>query len=208
MTSRKRGERSFRELIIEHMVKGVPAAKKRFDPKMGWFRYVGDGVSARLREQDIIISIALLYTADSPANTMRGSKEILALASRAGDALLDDMDSEGRFSGLKTDGSDWGRGYSCWTAYYWLEAYALLRDHLAPRRRCRWEKGLRLTYAGTARHLQTTWKGRVHNIATWFAMSLVRAGQIFDIPEWIELGAEGCRFAAGSQHPDGYWPEG
>ena len=208
MTSRKCGERSFRDLIIEHMVKGVPAAKKRFDRKTGWFRYVGEGASARLREQDIIISIALLYTADSPANTMRGSKEVLALASRAGDALLDDMDSEGRFSGLKTDGSDWGRGYSCWTAYYWLEAYVLLRDYLDPMRRRRWEKGLRLTHTGAARELEEKWKGRTHNIATWFAMSLVRAGQVFEVPEWIELGADKCRTTARHQHPDGYWPEG
>ena len=196
--------RSWRDQILQYLAAGVTAAKKRFDPETG--RFLAEGGGWAVTMQDVVLPLALLYTADVPANRLHGRKALLTLASRAGDALRDWQDSDGRFEFVKTDGSKWGKTYMPWSMYHWLEAYALLRDHLDPKRRRRWETGLRLAFRGSAREQQAN--RRIHNIPTWHAMALVRAGQAFGVPDWMDLGVEKCRVAAQHQHRDGYWPEG
>ena len=205
MPGRKKSrERTFHELVIEHLTKGVPAARGRFRAKTGRFLAANGGWA--VTNQNVILPLALLYTADAPGNRMRGRKDILKLASRGGDALRDWQDRDGRVVFIKIDGSRWGNYYDPWSMYHWLETFALLRDHLDAKRRRRWRKGLRLAYAGIAE--EQARNTRVHNIPTWHVMALVRAGQVFGVPEWVQLGTGKILNAARHQHPDGYWPEG
>jgi len=204
MASRSRRKPSLRAKILGHLTRGVAAAKKRFDKKTG--RFLADGGGWAVTMQDVILPLALLYAADDAANGLRGKRELLALASRGGDALRDWQYPDGQVEFIKPDGSRWGPTYMPWTMYHWLEAYALLREHLDPKRRRRWEKGLRLAFEGSA--AQQRRNKRIHNIPTWHAMALVRAGQVFGVDDWRDLGTEKCLAAARHQHPDGYWPEG
>jgi len=210
MASKKRRGRSLHDRILAHLTKGVALAKKRFEPKTGRFLADGGGGGRgggwAVTNQDVIFPLALLYATDARANRLRGKKELLRLASRGGDALRDWQYPDGQFEFIKIDGSRWGPTYMPWSMYHWLEAYALLQDDLDLKRRRRWEKGLRLAFTGSARQQRAN--TRVHNIPTWHAMALVRAGQIFGVDEWKELGAEKCHAAARHQHADGYWPEG
>ena len=98
--------RSWRDQILQYLAAGVTAAKKRFDPETG--RFLAEGGGWAVTMQDVVLPLALLYTADVPANRLHGRKALLTLASRAGDALRDWQDSDGRFEFVKTDGSKWG----------------------------------------------------------------------------------------------------
>ena len=91
-----------------------------------------------------------------------------------------------------------------WTNYAWLEAYALLREHLGEERRKRWEEGLALAHDGQAREISNL---HVHNIPCWKAMSCYRAGQLFSRPDWQEAGTALTKAVLAAQQPGGYWAE-
>jgi len=190
--------------MMAHLVGGVADARKRFDAATG--RFLAQNGGWAVTQQDIIYPLALIYVTESDANPLRGDAETLELASRGGDALRDWQDEDGRVEFIKVDGSRWGKTYMPWSMYHWLEAFALLRDHLSAERRASWEKGLRLCFTGSAR--QHEHLARTHNIPTWHAMALVRASQVFDKPHWREVGERIIRTVVAAQHPDGYWPEG
>jgi len=193
-----------RTRIMEHLSGGVGAARDCFDAATG--RFLAENGGWAVTQQDVIYPLALLYVTEHPGNGFFGDAEILELACRGGDALRDRQDEEGRFEFIKPNGQRWGRVYMPWSMYHWLEAFALLRDRLSAERAAAWEKGLRLAFAGTSRIHGDAEK--VHNIATWHCMALVRAGQILEEPRWREIGARYIRHAAASQDPAGYWPEG
>ncbi len=152
--------------------------------------------------QDIIYPLALLYT--TPGTQMHGDARILNAALRAGDAVRAAQDQQGRVEFIKTDGSRWGPTFMGWTNYAWLEAYLLLRGVMDDPRRSEWERGLLLAHQGQAEELVDS---RVHNIPCWKAASCMRAGQVFDRPQWCGVAEELIMKAVEAQHPDGYWPE-
>ncbi|MCE9591195.1 MAG: hypothetical protein K8S99_11800 [Planctomycetes bacterium] len=192
---------SLRRRILGHLARGVPEAVKSFDAKSG--RFLAENGGWAVTRQDIIFPLALLYT--SEGTRYHASRPILDLALRGGDALRDAQGPSGDWEFIKIDGSSWGRVFMPWSIYHWLEAFALLRDSLDARRRRRWSEGLTLACDGVARELAKPFE---HNIPCWKGMSLVRAAQLFDRPDWHEIGVRQERFAADHQHPDGYWPEG
>ena len=193
-----------RALIMAPLAKGVSDARQRFEPESGRFLAANRGWA--VTNQDVIYPLALLYTEPHPANPLAGSDEILNLCSQGGDALRERQDEEGKFEFVKIDGSRWGRILMPWSLYHWLEAYALLEEDLAQSRSREWEDGLRLAYTGVADLVGRS--EAFHNILTWHAMALVRAGRVFGEPAWRSVGEDYILRAAESQHPDGYWAEG
>lgn len=195
------GLTGIRERILAHLAAGVPQALRRFEKKTG--RFLAENGGWAVTNQDIVYPLALLYR--TPGTTYSGKKQILEICGRAGDAWRDFQNPDGSFEFIKIDGSRWGKTFMPWSIYHWLETFILLRESLDSRRRSRWEKGLRLAYTGLA---AATAKPAAHNISTWNGMSLTRAGQYFNRPDWLEIGRNQCRFSARQQHPHGYWPEG
>jgi len=191
--------------VIKHLVNGVKEGTRSFDERTGRFLEKDGGWS--VTHQDRIYALAFLYTTRTRNNSHYGKKKILNMIARGGDALCDWMNPDGSFVFIKIDGSRWGDIYMCWSMYHWLETYDLIQSHLDPKRRRRWEKHLRKTYFGIADKFKRT-GFHIHNMPSWLAMGMVRAGQIFDEPRLIEEGTEYCRTVAKSQHADGYWPEG
>lgn len=197
-------ETDVRTQIIEHLVRGVAAARKCFDKTTG--RFLAENGGWEVTRQDVIYPLALLFTTPHPANPFHNDEEILDMACRGGDALRDWQDEDGRVVFIRPTGQRWGKTYMPRSMYHWLEAYALLRDRLSPERAHAWEKGLRLAYAGIA--IQNKQRDVTHNIAAWNAMALVRAAKVLDEPSWREIGERYIHHVCSSQHPDGYWPEG
>jgi len=187
--------------ILKCLAGGVAGAEACFDEKTG--RFLAPNGGWAVTHQDRIFPLALLH--ETPEAQCRNRRRILELCLRGGDALRNWQDEEGRFEFIKVDGSRWGMTYMPWSMYHWLEAYVLIRDRMDARRRRRWEDGLTLAYGGLARERKIPMG---HNIPTWHGMSLVRAGQVFDRPDWLEVGKRQVLFSAEHQHPDGFWSEG
>ena len=187
--------------ILTGMASGIDAAQARLDPKSHKFLAANGGWAVTLN--DIIFPLALLYShAKSP---VAGEDRVLELAMRGGDGLRKAQSPDGRWEFEKVDGSKWGQTYMPWTIYHWCEAFALLRDIMPAARRRAWEEGLTLCYDGLASELAAP---RSHNIPTWNGMSLVRGAELFDRPQWAEVGKRQIDYAIDKQHPGGYWPEG
>jgi len=192
---------TIRDRILQVIVAGVEKLRKDFDEQTG--RFLSGGGWA-VTNQDVIYPLALLYRTAHPANPYHASEAILDLIGRAGNALRDAQYEDGSWEFVKVDGSRWGPVYMPWTLYHWIEAYRLVGDRLDTATRERWLTGLRLGFEGVYRELEPF---RVHNIPTWNAMSLWRAGSILGERRWQERGLNCIQQAAAAQRPAGFWPE-
>ncbi len=157
--------------------------------------------------QEVIYALATLFLEGPPR--FSGSPEILDIIGRAGDAIRDFQDADGRVEFLKPDGSRWGMTYMGWTNYAWLETWALMRDRagaaLDDARRASWEEGLTLAHEGQAAELRGL--DHVHNIPTWKAMSCWRAGELMGRSDWQEVAEQYMARCVEAQAPGGFWPE-
>jgi len=187
--------------ILEYLAGGVPRVLTTFNGKTG--RFLAPNGGWAVTNQDVIYPLAMLYA--TPGTRYYRQKKILDLCGRAGDAWREFQEPDGSFEFIKVDGSRWGKIFMPWSIYHWLETFILLHTSLDRRRVARWRQGLTLAYEGLA---ATTASPSAHNISTWNGMSLTRAGQFFNRPDWLEIGRNQCRFSAREQHPHGFWPEG
>jgi hypothetical protein len=190
-----------KQAYLRMLVEDVPGNLERFDEATGRF-LTGGGWA--VTNQDLIYPLALLYTTPSPVNPYYQDDSLLPYIARGGDAWRDFQNPDGTVEFIKVDGSTWGPTYMAWSMYHWLETYALLADKLDPERRRRWEEGLCLAYTGIAGLLE---RSGVHNIPTWHAQALYRAGQLFSWPRWMEVGKRMIYRAVEEQTPQGYWRE-
>jgi len=190
-----------RQTYLKMLADDVPHNLERFDEKSGRF-LTGGGWA--VTNQDIVYPLALLYTTQSPVNPYYRDQRILHYVQRGGDAWRDFQNPDGSVEFIKVDGSTWGPTFMPWSMYHWLETYVLVRDELGAERRARWEEGLTLAYTGIDDLLQHS---GVHNIPTWHAQALYRAGQVFGRPEWMERGQGMIYRAVEEQTPQGYWRE-
>lgn len=202
-----------RPTLLELIAAGAEKRLETFDEATGRFITEPTGPIAPgaqpedlgwiVTNQEVIYALATLFVeGDSPFHR---NPEILDIAGRAGDAVRDFQDPEGRVEFIKPDGSRWGMTYMGWTNYAWLETWALLREHLDDARRDRWEEGLALAHEGQAAELRGS--DHVHNIPTWKAMSCWRAGDLMDRDDWKQVAEEYMEHAVAAQAPGGYWPE-
>lgn len=190
----------FKERCLNDLVGHVARILATQDGKTGRF---GKGMWI-VTDQNVILPLAAAWATPSPGNPYYHSPVVLDAIMAGGDALIDDQDANGQWVFRTKDGSTWGNIYMPWTYTRWIRTFSLIREAMPADRRIRWEKGLRLGYAGIAKELS---KGTVHNIAAHHAMGLWFAGQVFDKPEWRDQAAGLLRKVAAAQHRDGYWTE-
>ncbi len=199
--------------LLHLMASGVEECLETFDESTGRFITEPTGPIApgarpedlgwAVTNQDVMYALATLYI--EPGSPHHGDARILEIAGRAGDAVRDAQDEQGRVEFIKPDGSKWGMSYMCWTNYAWLETWALLREHLDDGRRLRWEEGLTLAHEGQADEVRNA--GRVHNIPCWKSMSCWRAGELMGREDWQRPAEDYMAQCVEAQDPAGYWPE-
>ena len=202
-------------LLLDIMASGAEARLDTFDEATGRFITEPTGPIAPgakpedlgwiVTNQDIIYALATLFL-EGPEH-FRGKPEILDIIGRAGDAIRDFQDEDGKVEFIKPDGSKWGMTYMGWTNYAWLEAWALMRDDAAfdEARSARWEEGLTLAHDGQAKEIADP--DHVHNIPTWKAMSCWRAGALMGRPDWQQAAEDYMARCVATQAPGGFWPE-
>jgi hypothetical protein len=190
----------FKKRCLEDLVGQVPEILTSQDTKTGRF---GSGIWI-VTDQNVILALAAAWSTPSVGNRYYHDPKVLEAIMAGGDALIDDADASGKWLFRKKDGSTWGMIYMPWIYSRWIRAYGIVRDAMPPARRVRWEKALRLGYAGISRELE---KARLVNIPAHHAMGLYFAGQLFDEPAWKKQAANFLHRIVAEQHADGYWSE-
>lgn len=202
-----------KRMLLDLIAAGAEKTLQTFDEATGRFITEPTGPIAPganpedlgwiVTNQEVIYALATLFIEGPPP--FHRSPEILDIIGRAGDAIRDFQDPEGRVEFIKPDGSRWGMTFMCWTNYVWLETWAMLREHLDDDRRERWQEGITLAHNGQVEEIRTF--ERIHNIPTWKAMSCWRAGDLMDRPDWKQAAEQYLASAVEAQAPGGYWPE-
>jgi hypothetical protein len=190
--------------LVDILAKGVKQCQAEFDSATG--RFLAENGGWAVTNQDVIWPLAWLYTNQHPENPWCDDRTILDLAMAGGDALRNAQDPDGRWEFVKIDGSRWGKIYMPWSSFHWLETYDCLREHLGESRKKSWEDGLRQSYEGICREKPVP--GNAHNIPTWNAAALFKAGIVFQQEEWRNYARQYFRALVKAMHPDGFWPEG
>ena len=194
------GEVTFKPRCLEDLAAQVPGVLASQDPRTGRF---GTGVWI-VTDQNVMLALAAAWSTKSPRNPYYHDARLLNSIMAAGDALIDDADPAGQWVFRKKDGSTWGMIYMPWTYSRWIRTYGIIREAMPESRRIRWEKALRLGYAGISRQLRTA---RLVNIPAHHAMGLYFAGRLLDEPDWKGQAVDFLHRIAAEQHPDGYWSE-
>jgi hypothetical protein len=190
----------FKDRCLADVVTQTPALLASQDRTTGRF---GKGIWI-VNDQNVMLPLAAAWSFKNSRNPYYHDRAVLEAIMSGGDALIADLDKDGKWEFRKKDGSTWGQIYMPWTYSRWIRAYALIRDAMPSERRAKWERALRAGYAGIAKEVAT---GRIQNIPAHHAMGLYFAGQAFDNPEWRELASGYLYKVAEAQHPDGYWLE-
>jgi hypothetical protein len=158
-------------------------------------------------------ALALAYTAPAAGNPFRGDKRVADLIARAGRMLVDEHRPGGP---INFDGWWWDSRPEEWTVESWLLAYELLckagsADLTDGWKECflrvgeTYDRYCRST-AGLRRMISPNLKISTNHFA-YFAADLIRIGQVFDVPRFVEHGLETALKINSWQHPDGYWAE-
>lgn len=193
-------ELRFRQRLLGDLIGKVPGILKTYDPKTGRF---GQGIWI-CQDQQAMYPLAVAYATAAEGNPYHKDAKLLEVIMKAGDALIADMDAQGRWMFRKKDGSTWGLTHMPWTYSRWIRTFALVRDEMPAARREAWDKALTLGYTGIARGSM----GHVHNIPTHHAMGLYAAGKLFGRPEWCHQAAAFMAKVLAVQSDAGYWSEG
>ncbi len=182
------------------LIEAAPGLLDAYDGETGRF---GTGIWI-VQDQNAMYPLAALWALDRPDNAHYHSPDLLEVIMKAGDALIEDADENGKWVFRKKDGSTWGDIHMPWTCSRWARAFALIRDSMPDARRAHWEQALTLIFDSIAEHEL----GHVHNIPAHHAMGLYVAGQALDRPDWRERAGAFLRRVADSQREGGYWSEG
>lgn len=194
------GEVTFKKRCLDDLVAQVPEVLASQDAKTGRF---GTGIWI-VTDQNVMLALAVAWSSKSPGNPYYRDAKVLHAIMAAGDALIDDADSNGMWMFRKKDGSTWGMIYMPWIYSRWIRAFGIVREAMPAARRARWEKALRLGYSGIARQLRGA---RLVNIPAHHAMGLYIAGELFGESEWKKQASEFLHRVIADQHPEGYWSE-
>jgi len=189
--------------LVRLIVKGVDKCKSNFDKKTG--RFLAENGGWAVTNQDVIFPLSYLYVNKHPENPYYKNDEILNLCFCGGDALRNAQDADGKVEFVKIDGSKWGKTYMCWSMFHWLETFRLLKNFLPSERANSWQEGLYIAFEGIFKELQ---KSKVHNIPTWNAMAIFKAGLTFQNEKWQKGAKKFIKKVVKSMNPDGYWQEG
>jgi len=153
------------------------------------------------QDQNVLLALAAAWSLPESRHYQR--EEVLDAIVRGGNALIDDMDDEGRWIFRKKDYSEWGMIRMPWTYSRWIRAYQIIREHVRDADRQRWDAALRLGYGQIAQHDV----GRTHNIPAHHAMGLYCAGIVFDEPTWRSAARDLLHRVVDAQTSEGWWTE-
>ena len=191
---------TYQEHAIKNLAGYVPTILRSFDAKSGHF---GTGIWI-CTDQHWMYPLAVAYATKHAENPYYKSPELLAVITKAGDALIEDADDRGMWVFRKKDGSTWGNIWMPWTYSRWIRTFALVREDMPADRRKAWQEALTLGYSGISRSSL----GGVHNIPTHHAMGLYIAGKTLQRPEWCRQAADFMKKVVAAQSEGGYWSEG
>ncbi len=192
-------ELRYKELALKSLVQAVPAILKSYDPSTGRF---GTGVWI-CTDQNVIFPLAAAWAVKSDNNPYYHDGELLKAIIAGGNALIDDMGSDGSWVFRKKDNSTWGTIRMPWTYSRWIRAFSLIRDAMPASDRERWEKALTLGYSNImSRDIK-----RVHNIPAHHAMGLYCAGKVLGKTEWCDFASRFMAQVVAEQDIAGFWSE-
>jgi len=194
------GELIYKEQLLRELIKRVPQILEQYDCESGRF---GQGIWI-VNDQHKMYPLAVVYKTKADVNPYYNDASLLEVIMKAGDALVEDMDEQGRWEFRKKDGSTWGPIHMPWTYSRWIRTFGLIRDDMPSAQRKVWENALTLGYNGIAK----TQLKRVHNIPTHHAMGLYIAGKVLERPQWCSQAAEFMMKVVSEQAQGGYWSEG
>jgi hypothetical protein len=190
----------FKSRCLTDVVAQVPGILASQNVQTGRF---GDGIWI-VTDQNVMLALAAAWSLPSASNPYYHSLRVLDAIMLAGDALIADADADGRWEFRKKDGSTWGPIYQPWIYSRWVRSYTLVRDAMPADRRARWDRALRLGYAGISRQLRTD---KLKNIPAHHAMGLYFAGKLFGEEAWTRQASDFLHRVVGVQSVDGYWSE-
>ncbi|MDA0333950.1 MAG: hypothetical protein O2782_02170 [bacterium] len=179
-------------------------------------------------DQNVLLALAAAYTLTGSRHC--GSAAVLDAIAAGGEALVSAQDNNGMWEFRKKDGSVWGPIRMPWVYSRWMRAYYHIGKDLPDAVRQRWERRLKLGFAGiydelgivdteqisaaevvaarrTAQASQAYRFVRIHNIPAHHAMGLAFAGLVFGQPAWSERAAAYLHAVAGAQSEHGWWEE-
>ena len=189
----------YKNQLIDVLVKQVPGILENYDAETGRF---GEGIWIST-DQNRMYPLAAAYSYKHSGNPYYKDKHLLRIITKAGDALIDDMDEQGQWEFRKKDGSTWGPILMPWIYSRWIRSFQLIRDDMPPEHRKAWNDALTLGYMGISK----TQLYGVHNIPTHHAMGLYIAGKSLDRPEWCQQATDFMRKVVSEQKEGGYWSE-
>jgi len=154
-----------------------------------------------------MLSAAVLYAKQHPANRSFGDKLKLELALKLGDLYAGQSEM---------DAAENKQDYE-WEIHFWLDTYRLLDAELGSDRRARWRREIeKITrwFAGQVAYridfprYQGPYIRTSTNHLALFASEVYLAGRVLGNSDWEQLGARALhRLAVEEQTADGYWGE-
>ena len=98
------GELIYKEQLSKELMKRVPQILEQYDYESGRF---GQGIWI-VNDQHKMYPLAVVYKTKADVNPYYNDASLLEVIMKAGDALVEDMDEQGRWEFRKKDGSTWG----------------------------------------------------------------------------------------------------
>jgi len=193
-------ELTYKDRLLDSLVKRVPDMLDSFDPKTGRF---GTGIWI-CHDQHLMYPLTVAYATKSTRNPYYHDPKLLSVIVKAGDPLLANMDRQGQWTFTNKDGSTWGQIRMPWTYSRWIRTFRLIRDRMPPEARKAWTEALTLGYTGISKYNMRS----VHNIPAHHAMGLYIAGATLDRPEWRRQAGDFLMKIVAAQSEGGYWSEG
>jgi len=188
-----------RDYLIKSLAEAVPSYLEQFQADTGRF-----GTEPWIcSDQNCIFPLTAAWSIEDPNNPWFHNDKVLEAIGKGGEALVDDMDKDGKWTFRKKDNSTWGQIHMPWTYSRWIRAYALIHDVLPASTREKWEKGLRLGFSGIRKYAN----GGTHNIPTHHAMALYIAGECFQNEDWKTAAKNFMKKVVEDQNSAGFWSE-
>lgn len=154
-----------------------------------------------------MLSAAVLYRKQHPANPFFGDKQKLELALQLGDRMASQSEQD-----LAENKQDYE-----WEIHFWLDTFRLLEAELGQQRRERWQREIekitrwfvgQVAYRIDFPRYQGPYIRTSTNHLALFASTVYLAGRLLGNKEWEQLGDRALhRLAAEEQTEDGYWGE-
>jgi hypothetical protein len=132
-------------------------------------------------------------------------KDLLARIESAINALLPNIDNDGRINLVGTDGKIWQKHYDPWLYLHMIRTYNLVKGEIDQNLEAKWRSVLEKGFTGIAyRELPIA---PPHNLPLVQAVALSIASKTFDKPMWGTIANAFIRSVISRQSEDGYWSE-